>query len=159
MKTTLPRALVALLWLACATVSVTQAQPARPCPAPAAAVTRSSEAIRDRIDHLRYDTQHDVRGARIIADELVAQYYESQQFQPAWQDPARLDALITSIGEMRDDGLDPADYHYDALQSYRLDLRMRNRLTVAGPRRPRPARDRRIHALPVSPVPRQGGSA
>jgi murein L,D-transpeptidase YcbB/YkuD len=127
MKTTLPRALAALLWLACATVSVAQAQPAT-LPAPAAAVTLS-EAIRDRVDRLRYQPQQDVRGARIMGDDLVARYYESQQFQPAWQDPARLDALITSLGEMRDDGLEPDDYHYEALKSYRLDLRM-NRLTV-----------------------------
>ena len=64
-----------------------------------------------------------------MGGELVARYYESQQFQPAWQDSTRLDMLITALGEMRDDGLDPEDYHYAALQSYRLDLRM-NRLTV-----------------------------
>jgi len=127
MNTTLPRAIVALFWLACAPASIALAQPAI-APVAAAAVTLP-EAIRDRIDHLRYETQHDVRGARIMGDELVARYYESQQFQPAWQEAGRLDTLITALGEMRDDGLDPEDYHYAALQSYRLDLRM-NQLTV-----------------------------
>jgi murein L,D-transpeptidase YcbB/YkuD len=87
------------------------------------------EAIRGRIDHLRYDRLHDVRGDRIILDEIVAQYYESQQFKPAWQDPARADALIATLMDVVTDGLDPADYHLDALQSYRLDLRMRTPLT------------------------------
>lgn len=119
--------IVALLWLACAPVSMAQAQPAA-APMAVAAVTLP-EAIRERIDLLRYDTQQEVRGARIIVGDLVARYYESRQFQPAWQDAARLNALITSIGELRDDGLDPDDYHYPSLQSYRLDLRM-NKLTV-----------------------------
>jgi len=127
MNTTFPRAIVALLWLACAPASIALAQTAT-VPATAAAVTLP-EAIRDRIDHLRYEAQQDVRGARIMGDELVARYYESQQFQPAWQDTGRLDTLIAALGEMRDDGLDPDDYHLAALQSYRLDLRM-NKLTV-----------------------------
>ena len=156
MNTTLPRAIVALFWLACAPVSIALAQPAI-APVAAAAVTLP-EAIRDRIDHLRYETQQDVRGARIMGDDLVARYYESQQFQPAWQDAGLLDTLITALGEMRDDGLDPEDYHYGALQSYRLDLRMQP-ADRRGPGQPRPARDRRVHAVAVSPVPGQGGPA
>ena len=89
-----------------------------------------AEAIRERIDHLRYNEQHDVRGARIIVDDLVARYYEGQQFQPAWQDPGRLDALITSLEDLRNDGLDPDDYHLEALRSYRLDVRMKSPLTL-----------------------------
>jgi murein L,D-transpeptidase YcbB/YkuD len=127
MNINLPRVLVALAWLASAPMSDVAAQPAIARAQPAAVTL--PEAIRDRIDHLRYDTQQDLRGARIMGDELVARYYESQQFQPAWQDASRLDVLITSLGELRDDGLDPDDYHYGTLQSYRLDLRM-NRLTV-----------------------------
>jgi murein L,D-transpeptidase YcbB/YkuD len=106
-------------------------------PAPSAAVPPASavtsplaEAIRERIDHLRYEKQQDVRGARIIGNELVAKYYESQQFQPAWQDSAKLDELVTSIEDLRNDGLDPRDYHLEALQSYRLDVRMKTPLTL-----------------------------
>jgi L,D-transpeptidase YcbB len=99
--------------------------------APVAAVANPlAEAIRERIDHLRYDKQQDVRGARIIVDELVAKYYEAQQFQPAWQDAARLDELVASIDDLRNDGLDPSDYHLEALQSYRLDVRMKSPLTL-----------------------------
>jgi len=100
--------------------------------APAVSSTGSplAEAIRERIDHLRYETQHDVRGARIIVDELVAKYFEGQHFQPAWQEPGRLDALIAAIEELRNDGLDPNDYHVEALRSYRLDVRMQSPLTL-----------------------------
>ncbi len=89
-----------------------------------------AEAIRDRIDHLRYEKQQDVRGARVIADELVAKYYEAQQFQPAWQDASKLDELVASIEDLRNDGLDPNDYHLEALRSYRLDVRMQSPLTL-----------------------------
>ena len=89
-----------------------------------------AEAIRDRIDHLRYEKQQDVRGARVIADELVAKYYDAQQFQPAWQDAAKLDELVASIEDLRNDGLDPNDYHVEALRSYRLDVRMQSPLTL-----------------------------
>jgi murein L,D-transpeptidase YcbB/YkuD len=86
------------------------------------------EAIRERVDRLRYGKGQqaqdlDVRGARIILREGVARYYESSQFEPQWQDPARLDALVASVADMKYDGLDPADYHVDELQSFRSDMR------------------------------------
>ena len=108
-----------------------QPVPAAPvATAPAAAAASLAEAIRERVDHLRYEQQHDVRGARVVMDELVARYYEGQQFSPAWQDPAKLDELVASIDDLRNDGLDPTDYHLEALQSYRLDVRMNSPLTL-----------------------------
>ncbi len=107
-------------------------QPASAVAAPPVSAVTSplAEAIRERIDHLRYEQRQDVRGARIIGNELVAKYYEAQQFQPAWQDPAKLDELVASIDDLRNDGLDPSDYHFEALQSYRLDVRMKTPLTL-----------------------------
>ena len=125
--------IVALLALAAFAAASARAQQPVVAPATAAvAVSASSplsESIRERIDHLRYEEQHDIRGARIIADELVSLYYESQQFQPAWQDVAKLDELVAAIDDLRNDGLDPDDYHLAALQSYRLDVRMGTSLT------------------------------
>jgi len=57
------------------------------------------------------------------ARETVARYYESQQFRAKWRDPARLDLLIASLSELTNDGLDPADYHVEALQALRTRLR------------------------------------
>jgi murein L,D-transpeptidase YcbB/YkuD len=87
-----------------------------------------ADSIRNHVDDLRYDRSHDTRGARIVLDQLVARYYEAQQFQPAWQPPGRLETLIACLGELRDDGLDPEDYHFESLRSYYLDLRL-GRLT------------------------------
>jgi L,D-transpeptidase YcbB len=114
-----------------AALAQAQMQPAEiAAPASALPATPLAEAIRDRIDHLRYEKQHDVRGDRIIADELVAKFYEAQQFTPAWQDVAKLDALVANIEDLRNDGLDPNDYHVEALRSYRLDMRMKTALTL-----------------------------
>jgi murein L,D-transpeptidase YcbB/YkuD len=87
-----------------------------------------SEAIRERVDHLRYEREHDahdhqVRGANIVAADGVARFYEADQFQPRWQDSARLDQLIAAIADLQYDGLDPTDYHVAVLQSFRSDLR------------------------------------
>jgi murein L,D-transpeptidase YcbB/YkuD len=87
-----------------------------------------SEAIRERVDRLRYERRQEardggVRSARIVLAEGVARYYESSRFQPQWREPARLDELIAAVADMKYDGLDPADYHVVELQSFRSDLR------------------------------------
>jgi len=107
------------------------AQAPASAPSAAAAVVPANpldEAIRERVDHLRYELQHDhrdhaVQGERIVLGETVARYYESQQFRAKWRDPARLDLLIASLSELTNDGLDPADYHVEALQALRTRLR------------------------------------
>jgi murein L,D-transpeptidase YcbB/YkuD len=81
-----------------------------------------TEAIRDRVDHLRYEKDYGIRGTRIVLGDYVAQYFEAQQFRSDWQDPARLDQLIAAIADMQLDGLNPQDYHLKALQSYRADM-------------------------------------
>ena len=101
--------------------------------APAAAMDPLSEAIRERIDHLRYEMEHDhrdhaVRGERIVLGDTVARYYESQQFRPQWRDPARLSQLVDAILELVNDGLDPNDYHVEALDAYRAEIRAAKRL-------------------------------
>jgi len=109
-----------------------QATPAAPA-APAAPVTTAAldplnEAIRERVDRLRYEMEHGqhdpaVHGERIVLGELVARYYESQQFKAQWRDPARLDLLLVSLFDLLNDGLEPNDYHVEALQSHRSQLR------------------------------------
>ncbi|NJD31348.1 MAG: murein L,D-transpeptidase [Gammaproteobacteria bacterium] len=88
----------------------------------------ATEAIRERVDQLRYagtddPGAHVVRGSSIVAADGVARYYEAEQFQPRWRDPAQLDQLIAAIADMQNDGLDPVDYHVVALQSFRSDMR------------------------------------
>jgi L,D-transpeptidase YcbB len=130
-------AVLALLFAVSASSQI-QAEPtdATTAPPQAAVVDPLAEAIRERVDHLRYASEHDgtdhvVRGRRIVLTDIVARYYESQQFQPRWRDPARLDLLVAALADLDDDGLDPADYHIEALQSFRTDLRAATALQPA----------------------------
>jgi murein L,D-transpeptidase YcbB/YkuD len=119
--------------LACFAVAAQTTPPSVAGPAPAVVAPAQqdhplAEAIRERVDHLRYEREHnagdhEIRGARIIMGEGVARYYEAEQFQPRWQDPARLEELIGAIVDMQYDGLDPADYHLAVLQSFDTDVR------------------------------------
>lgn len=97
---------------------------ATPVAAPAApALDALGEAIRERVDELRYANDYQVRGARIVLGHYVAPFYERQGFQPDWTDPARVDQLLASLSDLRSDGLNPADYHVEALQAYRDAMR------------------------------------
>jgi murein L,D-transpeptidase YcbB/YkuD len=92
------------------------------------AATPVEEAIRERVDRLRYGAEPGgqipaVRGARIVLGDGVARYYESSHFAPQWQDPARLDELIAAVADIKYDGLEPIDYHVVELQAFRANLR------------------------------------
>jgi len=121
--------LAAMLAVALPTGALGQATPVVPATRPAAVtVDPLAEAIRERIDHLRYEIAHDhrdheVHGERIVLGPTVARYYESQQFRAKWRDPARVSQLVDALLDLVNDGLDPADYHFEALDKYRAELR------------------------------------
>jgi L,D-transpeptidase YcbB len=120
---------LAILVLMLPAVVLGQATPVAPAAPPAAvSVDPLAEAIRERIDHLRYEIEHDhrvheVHGKRIVLGDLVARFYESQQFRAQWRDPARVSQLVDALLDLVNDGLDPANYHLDALDAYRAELR------------------------------------
>ena len=121
--------LVAIATLLLATLAFAQ-QDAAPTAGAAAVVPVDplGEAIRERIDHLRYEgghnhRDHDVHGERIVLADAVGRYYESQQFRAQWRDPRRLGQLVDALLDLVNDGLDPNDYHFEALDGYRAELR------------------------------------
>lgn len=129
------RAMLVALALAVATITLAQ-PPTAAEPAPAAPLDPLAEAIRERSDLLRYGNpdprqEFAVQGTHVVLGDFVAQFIESQQFRPQWRDPARLDALIAALADLRDDGLDPGDYHVERLQSFRTDQRRAGGLTLA----------------------------
>jgi murein L,D-transpeptidase YcbB/YkuD len=113
-----------------------QANPAPPASSPAVAqIDPLGEAIRERIDHMRYERTHDhrdheVHGQRIVLADAVGRYYESQQFRAKWRDPQRLSQLVDALLDLVNDGLDPTDYHVEALDDYRAELRRTQGLPV-----------------------------
>jgi murein L,D-transpeptidase YcbB/YkuD len=89
-----------------------------------------AEAIRDRTDRLREGQTHIVRGERIIAGNLVSQYYEAQQFHSDWSDATRYAQLLAALEDLRLDGLDPDDYHLAVLRSFNADTERGRVLTM-----------------------------
>jgi murein L,D-transpeptidase YcbB/YkuD len=118
---------LACAWLLCSLAALAQGTPPA-APTPGEGSDPLAEAIREQVDHLRYELQHDhrdhdVRGERIVLGDTVARYYESQRFQPKWRDPARIGQLVDSLRDLRNDGLDPDHYHVEALDAFRAELR------------------------------------
>ncbi|HET9325597.1 MAG TPA: L,D-transpeptidase family protein [Candidatus Eisenbacteria bacterium] len=63
-----------------------------------------------------------VGGETLEEPASVRKFYEARGFKPAWLD--RADGVVKAIGAMHADGLDPAGYHLEAIQS-RLEKRER----------------------------------
>lgn len=74
------------------------------------------EAVRERIEQLRAGRDVRVDGDSIAAPALVAAFYEQRDFRPVWT-PARERELIAQVERSKLDGLDPSDYHLDALRA------------------------------------------
>jgi hypothetical protein len=64
-----------------------------------------SEAIREKVDALRYADERAIHGSQVVLREPVARVYEERQFRSAWSDPIRLNELIAAINEVDSDGL------------------------------------------------------
>ena len=63
------------------------------------------------------------RGERICGIQLLPAFYVQRQYQPVWLDeqgirPTAL-ALVSAISSAGEDGLDPSDYHIDAIEEIR----------------------------------------
>ena len=67
---------------------------AEPAVAP---VNARSEAIRARVDELRYAQGFSIRGEHIILADAVAGIFEDRQFASAWANGTRLDHLIAAL--------------------------------------------------------------
>jgi murein L,D-transpeptidase YcbB/YkuD len=87
-----------------------------PLGAEAAAADAVAEAIRARVETLRGGGDLTVNGEAIAARTVIPEFYERRDFRPAWTSPQQARALAILIQESRNHGLDPGDYHGEALQ-------------------------------------------
>ena len=74
------------------------------------------EALRERIEQLRAGRDVRVDGDPIAAPALIAAFYERRGFEPAWT-PTRAKQLAALVEAVRADGLEPRDYHAEALRA------------------------------------------
>ena len=64
-----------------------------------------------------------IQGARWSCASPSRASTKSGSSAAAWSDPIRLNELIAAIDDVDSDGLDPHDYHVDALTAFRDELR------------------------------------
>jgi L,D-transpeptidase YcbB len=70
-----------------------------------------------RIEQLRELDVLVIGGAQVHASTPVPVLYEQRSFAPLWVDPRLTGELVNAIRDAELDGLDPADYHLEALDS------------------------------------------
>lgn len=79
-----------------------------------------AEQIRERVEQWRI--AHADGDAATTPGNVVAAFYEQNRFAPAWTRPGDLDQLLSALGDVAGDGLDPEDYALSELQRRRSVL-------------------------------------
>jgi murein L,D-transpeptidase YcbB/YkuD len=77
--------------------------------------TSEQELIGAAVEQLRTGGALEIEGESIAAGPLLAEIYERRGFTTAWA-PEKISELIGIIGGIESEGLDPSDYHLEALQ-------------------------------------------
>ena len=80
------------------------------------------ELIRVRVEQLQATGELEVAGVSIAARNLIPRIYEGRAFMPAWRTVSQVDSLLEIIEESYLEGLDPEDYHADAVRAARVAL-------------------------------------
>ena len=57
-----------------------------------------------------------MHGVAIAARNLIPAIYEARAFAPEWRTVSQIDGLLEVIGDSFLEGLDPADYHVEAVR-------------------------------------------
>jgi murein L,D-transpeptidase YcbB/YkuD len=89
------------------------------------------EAMRAEVEQLRETGRLSTGGIEVASGKLLARIYENRNFEPAWPDVESVNELIRLVESTADDGLDPADYHFEALDRVRARLAAGERFDAA----------------------------
>lgn len=89
------------------------AGPAAAAPDPVEVV----ETVRRSVEQLRSTGEVTVAGRKLRSVHALPEIYEARGFTLLWRDPLGEEALLGEIAAISGDGLDPADYHFEALRS------------------------------------------
>lgn len=89
-------------------------------PAQAPALAQDiDELIRMRVEELQATGMLEIDGVSIASGNLIPRIYAARSFAPAWRSAAQIDSLTEVIEESYLEGLDPGDYHADAVRAAR----------------------------------------
>lgn len=75
-----------------------------------------TESLRRSVEQLRSTGAAVVAGQTLRSARTLPEIYETRGFRPLWRDAGNRDALLGEIAASTGEGLDPADYHFDALR-------------------------------------------
>ncbi len=77
------------------------------------------EMIRARVEDLAAQGALEAAGVPIAARSLIPRIYEAREFEPTWRSVEQIDGLLEVIADSYLEGLDPNDYHVDAVRAAR----------------------------------------
>lgn len=95
--------------VACALVLATVAQ----------AETSTQVALERLVGQLRVDGHLEISASQVAAVEFIPVVYERRDYIPAWVLDASVDAVLEAIRNSYEHGLDPEDYHWQAINELR----------------------------------------
>lgn len=112
------KGLLLLLISACAVLAL--AQVSNPTTTELGKVLSASSLMAREIEVQLVELQVDVAEGRVLdarhLSEAVIGFYEQRRYRPVWDQPGRLEQLISALESLDEDGLTPDDYHIDQLR-------------------------------------------
>ena len=83
------------------------------------AETSTQMALERLVGQLRVDGQLEIGASQVAAVEFIPEVYERRDYIPAWISVASVDAVLEAIRNSYEHGLDPEDYHWQAINELR----------------------------------------
>ena len=78
----------------------------------------TTEIIRDKIEQIRFFEEVKLGDASIASTKVLPEIYEQQNFQIIWTDSDAIFQLLDAVKRIKEDGLNPQDYHLKELLLY-----------------------------------------
>jgi murein L,D-transpeptidase YcbB/YkuD len=78
----------------------------------------TTKIIRDKIEQIRFFEEVKLGDASIASTKVLPEIYEQQNFRLLWTEPNAILQLVDAVRNIKDDGLNPEDYHLKELLLY-----------------------------------------
>src|SRR5262245_29481116 len=85
--------------------------------APAETVSEPAAILQLYVDQIRSGAAVTIGSETVASTVVLPEFYEGRGFRPAWTDGATRADLLTALRASAGDGLDPRDYHLDAIEA------------------------------------------
>jgi murein L,D-transpeptidase YcbB/YkuD len=77
------------------------------------------ELLRQTVENALDRSEFETAGARLVAINFLARFYEGRRFELAWTKPADVETVIEALSTSDQHGLSPDDFHVDAIRRLR----------------------------------------